>query len=362
MAGPNEDEDDKPFEPTQKRLDDARKKGEVPHSTDLTTAAAFGGLLLSGSAFGASGLNDLGSTLAAFFWEAEYLSHLWFEGPLAPATSGVAQTLASSLSLWFAIPMLTALLAILAQRALVFAPEKLQPKLSRISPIQGAKNKYGRNGLFEFFKSSTKLVIVSTCLALFCIAELPQALASLAWEPGQVTAHFLGVALRFLGIIFITLLALGGIDFFWQQAEHLRKNRMSKKDMTDEQKDSEGDPYLKARRRNKAAEIASTRMMADVPKADVVIVNPTHFAVALKWDRSDAGAPTCVAKGVDDLALKIRRTAERAGVPVMHDPVTARVLYRMVELGDEILPEHYRAVAVAIRFADRVRGRSQVQS
>jgi flagellar biosynthetic protein FlhB len=169
----------------------------------------------------------------------------------------------------------------------------------------------------------------------------------------------LEMAGRFMIIVFLVMVVLGSVDLAWQHAEHQRKHRMSRKEMTDEQKESEGDPYLKGRRRDKGIEIATNRMMAEVPKADVVIVNPTHFAVALKWDRETGSAPVCVAKGVDEVALRIRATAMEAGVPVRHDPPTARVLYRMVDIDQEIAPEHYRAVAVAIRFADRVRGRAE---
>lgn len=359
MADGQDDADDKPFEPTQKRLDDARKKGEVPHSADLTAAAAFGGLILTAAALGPDILQEFGAVLAGLMVRAGSLSESWLTGPVAEASLGPALAVALPAMPWFGLPMGAALLAILAQQAFVMSAEKLKPKLDRISPIQGAKNKFGRNGLFEFAKSTVKLIIISTCLAVFGIRELPAALATMALEPGQVTVHMLDASLRFLVVVFVLLLALGGIDYLWQSAEHIRKHRMSRKELTDEQKDSEGDPHLKNRRRGKAMEIATNRMLADVPKADVVIVNPTHYAVALQWDRSNGRAPLCVAKGVDEVALRIRAVAEEAGVPVRHDPPTARVLHRMVEIGQEIAPEHYRAVAVAIRFADRVRGKAR---
>lgn len=359
MADDQEDPDDKPFEATQKRLDDARKKGEVPQSTDLTTAAAFGGLLLAAATLGPLTLKEFGGGLAGLIGRAAPLSEIWLSGPAGPATLGPLLTILLPTLAWFGVPMVAAFLAILLQRAFVVAPERLKPKLDRISPLAGAKKKFGRNGLFEFAKSTTKLVIISVCLGVFAMSELPRALASMALEPEQVTALALEVAMEFLAVVVLLLLVLGGVDILWQQAEHMRKNRMSRKELSDEQKDSEGDPHLKSRRRSKAMEIATNQMLAEVPKADVVIVNPTHYAVALKWDRSEGGAPVCVAKGVDEIAFRIREAAIEAGVPLRQDPPTARVLHRMVEIGQEIAPEHYRAVAVAIRFADRVRGRAR---
>lgn len=148
---------------------------------------------------------------------------------------------------------------------------------------------------------------------------------------------------------------VAGVDLVWQRFDHARKLRMSFQDMKQEAKSSEGDPYIKAQRRQRGQAIATNRMLLDVPTADVVIVNPTHYAVALKWSRARGSAPVCVAKGEDEIALKIREIAATAGIPVHADPPTARALHATVELGREITPEHYRAVAAAVRFADRMR-------
>ena len=136
---------------------------------------------------------------------------------------------------------------------------------------------------------------------------------------------------------------------------------MSRKEMTDEAKEQEGDPHVKQQRRQKGYEIAMNQMLADVPDADVVVVNPTHYAVALKWDRLQGGAPICVAKGVDDIAARIRETANENNVPIHRDPPTARALYATVDIGEQILPEHYRAVAASIRFAEKMRAKMRHQ-
>ena len=165
------------------------------------------------------------------------------------------------------------------------------------------------------------------------------------------------LVLEFLFIVVLIQLALGGVDYLWQVFRHRQRNRMSRKEMMDEFKDSEGDPHLKSARRQRAQEVATNRMLTDVASANVVVVNPTHYAVALKWDRSKGGAPVCVAKGVDEIARKIRERAAEHGVPIHSDPPTARAIHATVEIGQEIRVEHYRAVAAAIRFAEAMRRR-----
>ena len=350
-----QDAGDKPFEASQKKLEDARKRGELPHSSELTSAGTFGGLLLIAAAAGGPLLLQAGETLAGFLHQAGRSGAAKIQ--IDPANTSAARALFMAFWPWFFAPFLGAFLMILTQRALVFAPEKLKPKLDRISPLSDLKNKFGRNGLFEFLKSTVKLCLISAILFGYLLMKLPDMLASMAADPGQLTVLMLRLSLEFVAIVFVIVLCLGALDAFWQQSEHLRKHRMSRKELQDETKNSEGDPWLKSRRRERGMEIATNRMIADVPSADVVIVNAVHYAVALKWERNGGGAPICVAKGKDDVARLIRETAMEAGVPVRSDPPTARALYRVVEVGAEIRPEHYRAVAVAIRFADAIRRR-----
>jgi flagellar biosynthetic protein FlhB len=167
------------------------------------------------------------------------------------------------------------------------------------------------------------------------------------------------LVLEFLFIVLLIQLAIGAVDFLWQNHHHRQKLRMSRKEMMDEFKESEGDPHLKSARRQRAQEVATNRMLTDVATADVVVVNPTHYAVALKWDRTKGGAPLCVAKGVDEVARKIRERAAENGVPIHSDPPTARAIHATVEIGQEIRVEHYRAIAAAIRFADTMRKKAR---
>jgi flagellar biosynthetic protein FlhB len=254
---------------------------------------------------------------------------------------------------------LAVVLSIAGQRALVFAPSKLAPKLSRISLLSNAKNKFGRGGLFEFAKSFTKLCVYSICLTFFIRARMPEMIAATQTNPRLVLALLAELCTAFLFIVVLISTTIGGIDALWQHFEHLRKNRMSHKEIMDETKNAEGDPHLKQERRQRAMAIAQNQMMADVPKADVVIVNPTHYAVALKWSRKPGEAPKCVAKGVDEVAGSIRRVAAEAGVPLHRDPQTARSLFATVEIGQQIPVDFYPAVAAAIRFAESMRGKAR---
>ena len=281
-----------------------------------------------------------------------------FAGSGTPIHAGLITSTATGMAPWFIFPAVLALLSIAAQRAFLFTPDKIAPKLNRISPISGVRNKLGRQGLFEFLKSSTKLVIYTAVLGLFLAAQLDTMLAFVQLTPAMIIVQLGQMTIQMLMMVFLIAAALGGIDYLWQQAEHTRKNRMSRKEMLDELKQSEGDPMMKQQRRQRGQEIAMNRMLVDVEKADVVIVNPTHYAVALQWDRGSARAPVCVAKGVDEVAMRIREVAMRHAVPIHSDAPTARALHGSVDIGSEIAPEHYRAVAAAIRFAEDMRKRA----
>lgn len=358
MAG-QEDGAEKSHEPSPRKLQEARKKGEIARAPDLQTAMAYLGLLLCLTAAGGPALRGFAEALLPLISQPDRLRAQFFEGAAAaPAGGLIAAVLAPALPL-LTVPGALVLLSLLALRGLVFTPSKLSAKASRINPVENAKNKYGRRGLFEFFKSFVKLTVYSVLLALFLRGQLDQITGVAMGSPAQAVLVMTGLMARFLFIVVLIALVIGGIDAAWQRAEHLRKNRMTLKEVRDEMKEAEGDPHLKQHRRMRAQELAMNQMMADVPGADVVIVNPTHYAVALAWDRGPGSAPVCVAKGRDQVAARIRETARQAGVPVHADPPTARALFATVEIGAQIAPEHYRPVAAAIRFAEAMRRKAR---
>ncbi|MBI1417343.1 MAG: flagellar type III secretion system protein FlhB [Limimaricola sp.] len=344
------EDDDKPFEATQKRLDDARAKGEVPRSADVTTAAGYGGFLLAATVMGPASIGTLGTILERLLSAAG--------SPGATKDGWPLGAIAAAVAPWFVLPAALALLSLLAQRGLVFAPSKLAFKGSRISPLKTAGQKFGRTGLFEFGKSLAKLVLYAVTLGLYLSQRMPRILLALELAPGQVAAEIGALCLGLVSMVLVIAVALGLADLVWQHAEHARRHRMSRQEMIDETKQSEGDPALRQQRRQKGISIAMNRMLADVPKADVIVVNPTHYAVALRWDRKSGRAPVCVAKGVDEVAARIRSVAQEHGIPIHADPPTARALHASLEIGDEVQSQHYRAVAAAIRFAEAMRARA----
>ena len=358
MAGPDDDAE-KEFAASQRKLDDARREGDVPKSADLTAAAAQLGLLLALTALGAGSAIRLGAALSHLLSDATALSDSAFGTAGTGFAAALLLAVAAPILPWFALPAALALIALVAQRGVAFSAAKLVPKLSRLDPIANARQKFGPNGLVEFLKSMVKLIVVSVCLLAFLSGRLPRILAASALADRTGLALLMRTTLDFLILAGIVAGAIGALDLLWQRHAHNQKLRMTRKEMRDEHKDSEGDPHAKQQRRQRGYDIATNRMLQDVPKADVVIVNPTHYAVALKWDRKPGRAPICVAKGVDEVAARIRLAAMTAGVPLHSDPPTARALHATLKIGDEIHPDHYRTVAAAIRFAETIRKRAR---
>lgn len=349
---------EKTFDPTPRKLEEARKRGEIVRSADLNTALVYGGLLLGSALFGPVLIDRFSTVMMVTIDQSDTLAPLI----LAP---GGAVAAGSAIGAGFmilcgvlAVPVAVLLASLIAQNGVLFTASRLQPILSRISPIQTAKNKFGPSGLFEFAKSSFKLAIYTLLLAVFLIGRADEIMGVMQGNGGQVSAELGRQARDFFIFVFIISLIIGGVDYLWQWGEHIRKNRMTRKEVADESKENEGDPLLKQKRRQRGYDIATNRMIADVQDAAVVIVNPTHYAVALKWDRGKSEVPVCVAKGVDEIAGRIREAANTAGVPIFRDPTTARMLHGVLDIGAPIERDHFRAVAAAIRFADMMRERA----
>ncbi|WP_397541801.1 EscU/YscU/HrcU family type III secretion system export apparatus switch protein [Roseovarius salis] len=355
----SDDDADKSHEPTRHKLEEARKKGEIARSADLNTAAAYGGILVTAVAFGAASTERVSAALMVLIDQSDGLAPLFFDGPAAAPAAGLLLALVLGLAVWFVVPAACALLSVLAQKSLILAPSKLQPRISRVDPVQNAKNKYGPTGLFEFAKSFAKLLFYSLLLGAFLVYRFSDMAGAIHAEPVMVGALMARLMIEFMSVVLVISLVIGGVDYLWQHYDHLRRNRMSHRDVKEEHKQHEGDPHMKQERRQRGTRIATEQMMADVPDAEVVIVNPSHYAVALAWSRLPGSAPVCVAKGVDHLALAIRERAVEAGVPVRRDPATARALFATTTIGEEIAPDHYRAVAAAIRFAEAMRRKAR---
>jgi len=350
---------EKVHDPTPQKLDEARRKGDVPRSMDMSAAAGFIGLFVAFTGAGSTIVSGTGGVLSGL------IAHSTELGPLVLGPGGasiispmLAQAMAG-LAPAILLPFGAAVLALMVQRAFVFAPDKVVPKVSRLSLISNAKNKFGPSGLVQFAKSVVKMVAIGTALVIYLNSRQDELIGSVRGTGGSVANLLAQSLITLLGITCAIYIIIGLIDVLWQNFDHARKLRMSFQDLRDETKQSEGDPHLKQQRRQKGMEIASNQMLQDVPTADVVIVNPTHYAVALSWSGARNAAPVVVAKGVDVIAARIREIASENGVPIHSDPPTARAVHDLVDVGDEIAPEHYRAVAAAIRFSETMRQKAK---
>ncbi len=355
MSGKEESGGEKSFDPTPQRLAEARKKGDIAKSNDVTVAATYLGLLAAALSVGGFALDRAASTLMIFVSQPDRLEGLVLGPGGGRLLGGILGESLIALAPIFLVPIGAVLVSLFAQQAIVFAGDKLKPKYSRISILSNAKQKFGPTGLVEFAKTVVKLTAVGTTLFLYLSGDLNRMIGAAQAEAKVLGSLMMESFVVLLSITAVIAVAIGGVDIVWQRFDHARKLKMSFQEMREEAKQSEGDPHMKAQRRSRAEAIATNRMLLDVPKADVVIVNPTHYAVALKWSRARGSAPVCVAKGVGEVALSIRAIAAKAEVPVHSDPPTARALHATTEIGREIAPEHYRGVAAAIRFADRMR-------
>jgi len=244
----------------------------------------------------------------------------------------------------------------LVQHRAVWSAEPLKPKASKVSPLAGFKRLFSSESLVNFAKGVVKIVAVGAAVALALWPERDKLDTMIAMDVAGVLPWIRDITLKLMGAVLAVMIVVAGLDFAYQRFKWLQKQRMSMKELKEEFKQQEGSPEIKAKVKQLRRERAKRRMMAEVPKATVVVTNPTHFAVALKYE-SGMPAPVCVAKGVDAVALRIREVAAAAGVVVVEDPPLARVLHATVDLDEEIPPEHYKAVAKIVGYVMGLKGR-----
>jgi len=349
-----EDRDDsqRTEEPTQRRLAEAHRKGDVVKSAELSTAILLGGGLLALAMFG---------TVSVQRFAAEF--RIFLESPgdmvidpgtvlalLQHATFGLFAVLAPALGLM----MFAGLAGHVVQHRPVFSAARLKPEFSKLSPIKGFKRVFGLDGLMNFVKGIAKIVLVAGACVWAIWPELYRIESALDLSPSAVVALALALIFKAVLAALAVIAVIAVLDYVYQNQRFMARHRMSRQDLRDEHKQTEGDPQIKARIRQIRLERSRKRMIASIPGATVVITNPTHYAVALKYESGKMGAPVCVAKGVDHLALTIRKVAEENDVPVVENPPLARALYATVEVDDEIPADHYKAVAQVIGYVMRL--------
>ena len=335
-------------EPTPRKLEQARKKGDVVKTPDLAALASLAAAATVTALAGGWLSRNLAQALQPFLAHPDRIS---FDdgGGIEIARHAIV----AAAPIVLAVVVATAAAGAagnLVQTGLMFTPDKLAFDLKKLSPVAGFKRIFGIDGLMQFVKSLVK-VLLTGVLAWWVLKPHLQDLYNLAQlEPMAMLPFAADILRRLVFAVAAFLLVVAGADWMWQRQRFLQRMRMTKEELKEDFKQTEGDPHIKARLRQMRNERARRRMMQAVPGATVVVMNPTHYAVALKYDAEETGAPLCVAKGLDTLALKIREIAEQAGVPVIEDPPLARALYAAVEIDELIPPAHYEAVAKIIGF------------
>lgn len=343
------DESQKTEDPTPRRLEEAHKKGNVPMSKELNTWL----MLLAG-------------TMIIIIWSPTLITRIAIIGqaflehsyslPISALGQGAKEILLI-MAAPFGFLMVIGFFAPFAQIGPLFSIEPIIPKPSKVSPLSGLKRLFSSQSLFEFLKGLMKISAISIA-GYIAIAPFFDGVESMVGMPAPSILHdTLFLARKMLIVILIVLLVMAVADLAYTRFSYYKKMRMSKQEIKDELRQSEGDPMVRARLRALRSEKSRKRMMAAVPDADVVITNPTHYAVALKYDPAEMAAPLCVAKGVDNIALKIREIAKDSGVEIVENPPLARTLHAVVDVDEAIPPEQYNAVAEIISYVFKRKGK-----
>lgn len=345
--------------PTPKRREDARKKGQIARRPELPTAIGFLSALVMMRLLSDTFLEHITVFMTGTMQQAGRLTALT---PLV-ATSMLMDVLVQlavlSLPIVAAV-LLTGMASNFAQGGFTFTPKALQPRGERFNPIANLKRAMGLDGLVQFGKG---LVVIAAIVAI-CYNPIRQALGESPALVGAPAPHIMKtigaliyqVGLRAGLVVFIVSL----LDYAYGWYKHEKSLKMTKQELRDEYKQQEGDPMVKGQRRRAARAMLQRHIVAEVPKADVVITNPTHFAVALRYDREEHAAPIVVAKGADDMARRIREIAQEHQVAIVENPPLARTLYRTVEIGRAIPPDLFRAVAEILAYVFRQRALREI--
>ncbi len=340
-------------QPTAKRLSDARSKGQVPKSQDLGAAGGLIVAIITLVVFGAGVMEGLARIMRRVLSAQTPGDPLTFDSIL-PAARYVAIEGAMLLLPLLIIAALAAYAVQFMQVGWLLTAEPIRPKLEKLDPIKGTIKLFNKRNLVKTIVNSLKLVVVIFVSWLVIAARVDVLAAAIRLDAAPALLLVARVILELAIWLVVLLLAIAIIDFVYQKWQHTQDMKMTKQQVKDERRSMEGDPEVKGRRIKMAREIAMQRIASTVPQADVIVTNPEHFSVAIKYDQDEGGAPRVVAKGADHLALRIRQLARLAGVPIVERPPLARALYWGIEVGQEIAPEHYQAVAEILAYVYRM--------
>lgn len=350
----DQDDDSKTEEPSGKRLADAREKGQVPKSQEFSHLFVLGASLVLILMILPWSFGRISASLTPFVEQPHAIQ--LDGGALELVFVDLATIVLISVAVPLIVLVIAGVMASVVQVGFLITTEKLfQFDLNRLNPLPALAQKFSMKNLVEFLKSLAKLVIVGIVVYIMLRPLWNSVDHFIALSIIDVVKETQRLAAKIIFAVMLVLLTLAGADYVYQRYTFMKQMRMTKQELKDEFKQAEGDPLIKGKIRQLRMERARNRMMGNIPTADVVVTNPTHYAVALKYDPAVMGAPTVVAKGVDHLAQRIREIAEEHDVPLIANPALARALYASAEVNEEIPADHYKAVAEIISYVFKMK-------
>ena len=349
-----DEQDDKTEDPTGRRLEQAAEKGDIPRSMEVSTWFVLGGGTLALMISGGPSAETLALAMRGMLGNAHAIPT--DGGALMSFGRSAILTVLAALAVPMILLMLSGILGNVLQNPPRLTTEQIGFKLERISPIAGFKRVFGKEALVQFVKGLFKMALVGAAIYVALWPERERLESLILLDVRALLPFTLAEAMKLLGTVLVIYAFVAAADYLYQRMTWFKRQMMTRRELKEEFKETEGNPEIKAKLRQLRAQASRRRMMARVPKATVVVMNPTHFAVALQYERG-MPAPLCVAKGQDALALRMRAVAEENGVPVVENAPLARALYKAVDLDQEIPAEHYKAVAEVIGYVMRLKRR-----
>ncbi len=342
--------------PTEKKRRESREEGQVAFSKELSSAALLAGIVLTLVATSPIILDAMRQLMSQIFRDLAQRKELSIDS-IFTLSGEIFYIILPAFAPFVAVIIFVGIFASVLQVGVQITFKAISPKFNKISPLTGLKRLFSSQSLADFLKSMAKLIIVGFVGYLTYIDKITELNGLSVSTPESILIYNFTVVAEVAGKIVLALVAIAIFDYFYQRWHHEQQLMMTKQEVKDETKQTEGDPQLKARIRQIQREMSNARMMQEVPKADAVIVNPTHFSVAILYDRDVMSAPEVIAKGADHLALRMRTVARENNVPILERPELARDLYANVEIGDDIPERFYKAIAEILAFVYRLRKR-----
>jgi flagellar biosynthetic protein FlhB len=342
--------------PTEKKRRESREEGQVAFSKELSSAALLAGIVLTLVATSPIILDAMRQLMSQIFRDLAQRKELSID-IIFTLSGEILSIILPAFAPFAAVIIFAGIFASVLQVGVQITFKAISPKFNKISPLTGLKRLFSSQSLADFLKSMAKLIIVGFVGYLTYIDKITELNGLSVSTPESILIYNFTVVAEVAGKIVLALVAIAIFDYFYQRWHHEQQLMMTKQEVKDETKQTEGDPQLKARIRQIQREMSNARMMQEVPKADAVIVNPTHFSVAILYDRDVMTAPEVIAKGADHLALRMRTVARENNVPILERPELARDLYANVEIGDDIPERFYKAIAEILAFVYRLRKR-----